>query len=872
MIEAMRGWTTNLQQSFIEELNSDIKAIIERVADKILGRHQHRRKATVLLRDQNLRKARTHRRRCWRNWKRDGLEESLEEYRKARKEQRKATKEAIRKGFDDFTEAIEQMEDTEVSKVIATMVRRRTRGQSNHLGSDEASLSEYAEHFEKQFSRQEFHPLEMSERTKVNIEVEGVEEEVPFSAKDVHTAMRMLPKAKAPGTSGLRNELVREAPYEMAIALWGLFKACWMTGLIPKEWNMAIIHPVPKKGDLSIIANYRPISLTETLRKLYEKCLQPALTRILEPILDISQGGFREKRSTVDQVASLHEAIIQRRKVLGRKPLVAYLDIKAAYDTVYRPILWQRMKEKGIGGNLLRILQALFDNVRSRVAIQGNTSRTLNHQVGLLQGSTLSPILYATFINELPERLRTLSTCNLGDTRLASFLYADDIAIIADSTEQMERYLKECEAFAQESCFKFQATKCEIVAEKEVNTENCTLHGQTLRRSASFVYLGITLDTNGINEIAHATRLCSKTVDSINMMRSVGYNGGGFSTKVKKRLYETFIRPKLEYGLQIIQPRGAVLKMIEQTQHYALCAMFSVGRTTSNARLCGMTGIQSMKQRCNELNGAWAIRTGIIKGGGFMVRQARKAAERKPIRKSVFQTEKGNGLVVKFRDEHIWGKGARTSISQSISISTSINPSPSTSTSVSDSLISNTIDRTSTRTNTSASDKESWRDTYRKVREEGRRAERERLWKEKGGELGLISKRPLDTAKMIDTHQSRLIRRRLTLWVLRRHIGRPITCMNCLGSRSTYDHVQECIGARVDQSIDTGQWLLAARQISDIEEHCLGRRTRKLRRELEEEDEKMTRREEDREQSRKGFTAQRGQWASWRYYARGDPG
>jgi hypothetical protein len=179
-------------------------------------------------------------------------------------------------------------------------------------------------------------------------------------------------------------------------------------------------------------SSYHPISLTETLRKLYEKCLQPVLTRIIEP-LDISQGGFRCKRSTLDQIASLNEAIIQRGKTLGQWPLVAYLDIKAAYYTVQRGILWQRLRERGVQDNTLRTLQALFENVSSRMVVQGYASRNLTHQVGIL-----SPILYAAFIDKLPAKLRAISRSELGNTKIASFFYADDIAIVAD-TESDEK-------------------------------------------------------------------------------------------------------------------------------------------------------------------------------------------------------------------------------------------------------------------------------------------------------------------------------------------------------------------------------------------------------------------------------------------------
>ena len=256
-------------------------------------------------------------------------------------------------------------------------------------------------------------------------------------------AMRVLPKAKTPGASGLRNELLISGTVPLARAISLLFTACWKLGRVPREWNVALIHPVPKKGDMSLISNYRPISLTETLRKLFERCLLPYLTDLLEP-LDISQGGFRSKRSTIDQIASLHEAILQRSKTLGRRPLVAYLDIKAAYDTVDTSKLWSILARRGLYGEQLEILRMLFDSNNSQVVMRGSKSIVLHTRLGYFKDQFLaqscmhasSMISHADY-----ERIRLLPW----GTPAASFFYADDIAIIADDSLQLERMLEECE-------------------------------------------------------------------------------------------------------------------------------------------------------------------------------------------------------------------------------------------------------------------------------------------------------------------------------------------------------------------------------------------------------------------------------------------
>lgn len=79
-------------------------------------------------------------------------------------------------------------------------------------------------------------------------------------------------------------------------------------GIDPTEWKMAKIHPVPKKGDLTKVENYRPISLTEVFRKIFERMLLVHVLKFIEP-LNMEQGGFRHQRSTIDQTMALEQAM-----------------------------------------------------------------------------------------------------------------------------------------------------------------------------------------------------------------------------------------------------------------------------------------------------------------------------------------------------------------------------------------------------------------------------------------------------------------------------------------------------------------------------------------------------------------------------------
>jgi hypothetical protein len=194
LVSNIRNMERRHQQAIIEELNSDIKKAITDAAQEVLGNHSRRRKGTMLLKDPELKRARRERRKHWRLWKQHGRESDLEAYKQARKDQRRATRATIQRGFTEFCDNVDRMADTEVSKVTAAMIRRRVRGGNSILGCDAQNLDSYAVHFENQFAWQEFH------NRAVETPVEGGEETaVSFSFGNVHQAMQYLPKAKAPG-------------------------------------------------------------------------------------------------------------------------------------------------------------------------------------------------------------------------------------------------------------------------------------------------------------------------------------------------------------------------------------------------------------------------------------------------------------------------------------------------------------------------------------------------------------------------------------------------------------------------------------------------------------------------------------------------
>jgi hypothetical protein len=215
----------------------------------------------------------------------------------------------------------------------------------------------------------------------------------PFNVDSIREeALNSFPRGKAAGHSGLIGEALTAGADTIALPLLVLFQKVWDKGEIPDSWRVTRIHPVAKTGDLTKITNYRPISLMEVLRRVFEGML----------VKLIEQGGFRHDRGTLDQATVLHEWIIQLKKD-KRDRFLVFLDIKSAYDQVDRSLLWEKCNRIQMHPTLLQVLKGLLDDNRAHIAINGSQSPSFPLISGVLQGSPLSPVLYSLFINDIVQ-------------------------------------------------------------------------------------------------------------------------------------------------------------------------------------------------------------------------------------------------------------------------------------------------------------------------------------------------------------------------------------------------------------------------------------------------------------------------------------
>ena len=181
------------------------------------------------------------------------------------------------------------------------------------------------------------------------------------------------------------------------------------TGRVPIDWNGANVCPLFKKGDKTIAANYRPISLTCMLCKDLEHIVASNIVTHLDShnLLYDLQHAFRAKKSCETLLVMLVENVF-RSAIEGQQTDLILLDFSKVFDKVSHEKLLFKFQQYGIRGGVLHWIKAFLSNRFQTVVLENEKSSQVAVTSGVPQGSVLGPILFLVYINDLPDRIRSM--------------------------------------------------------------------------------------------------------------------------------------------------------------------------------------------------------------------------------------------------------------------------------------------------------------------------------------------------------------------------------------------------------------------------------------------------------------------------------
>ena len=373
---------------------------------------------------------------------------------------------------------------------------------------------------------------------------QAVLDEIFFSTEDVKRELSSLNIFKSCGPDNVHPKLLKSLASDnnFVEAVTQLFIKCSETGTMPAIWKEASVVALFKSGKKTDPLNYRPVSLTCIICKVYEQLIRTQIVGFLEDKITIHQHGFVNGKSCLTNLLETFDSIFSILEE-GAPVDILYFDFSKAFDRVPHYRLLSKLENMGIRGQVLEIIRDFLSNRTLKVGVNGEYSEMKKVLSGVPQGSVLGPLLFVLFINDLPESVKS-----------SIKLFADDLKLIgnANCRENILGDLKELEYWEKLWLLSFNVDKCKVLHVQHNDNPNHDyyLNGLKLKESNQEKDLGVlTSDTLLWNAqikscIAKANKMISWIVRNL-MLRE---------KNVMLSVYKMLIRPHLEYCVQLWNP------------------------------------------------------------------------------------------------------------------------------------------------------------------------------------------------------------------------------------------------------------------------------------------------------------------------------
>ncbi|KAG8294046.1 hypothetical protein J6590_108172 [Homalodisca vitripennis] len=366
-----------------------------------------------------------------------------------------------------------------------------------------------------------------------------------------------------------------------------IFSKSLAQNVFPDTFKIACVIPIFKHGSKTEFSSYRPISLINTVAKIFETLIKNQLLDYLvsRSIFSPYQFGFLPNKGT-DLAIQNHIQCIAESVDRNKFTAAVYLDFQKAFDLVEIDILMKRFETYGIAGNALAWLNSFCRKRKQLVKVNKYVSNTLELRHGVAQGGVLGPMMFNIFINEL---LKIKLNSKI-------FAYADDTAVVCSAYNKSRlRHLisSDLEKLSQwlsnnKLLINVSKSKCILFFDRNISCESlqkenkfyCHKHQCIYGCNCDVIeivdnvkYLGLTIDRDlkwnvFINTLSTKLRKINYAI----------YHMRGFlKPNLLRQLYTSWFEGTLQYG--IIHYGGtyeSILIPIKNSQRFAVRNIYNL--------------------------------------------------------------------------------------------------------------------------------------------------------------------------------------------------------------------------------------------------------------------------------------------------------
>ncbi|MES9884827.1 MAG: reverse transcriptase domain-containing protein, partial [Sedimenticola sp.] len=260
------------------------------------------------------------------------------------------------------------------------------------------------------------------------------------------SAVKDMKNNKSPGSDGLTIEFYKIFWNDIKLHLLNSLNYSFETGNLTTLQKQGIITLLPKKDkELSLLSNWRPISLLNVDYKIATKSIANRLKKVVQTLIDGSQTGFIKGRYIGENIRLLFESI-EFLNETDSPGLLFFADFEKAFDSVDHNYMLNTLKYFNLGDDFIKWVNLFYSDARSCVSNNGHLSDFFTIGRGVRQGCPLSPYLFIIAIEILSKAIQNdndIQGVNIHNHIIKNTMFADDATFFTDGTEHSFKKLVE---------------------------------------------------------------------------------------------------------------------------------------------------------------------------------------------------------------------------------------------------------------------------------------------------------------------------------------------------------------------------------------------------------------------------------------------